>query len=1236
MKKLLLFLLIAGSVPAEDRIQTATVFDTGSSLTINQGINVKGKPGSIWDFTGAIVIGLQGGTSTGGGTTWRDGAALPNNAFGVEGDFYLHAATGTVYKKTGGVYTTVANIKGPAGTTGTPGTPGGLGPAGPQGIAGPAGPAGGIGPIGLTGPTGPTGPAGGTGPAGVVAATSPLQYNGGTQTVSILTASGSQAGALSSTDWTTFNGKQNTITTGTTAQYFRGDLSLVTFPTLLSDFGGSVTTGQLPAAATLDGEWDTASEINAATTDFDFSLTTHNHSGVYEPVLGNPDADGKLLSSTVAGVRSWVAVGGTGTVTNFSAGDLSPLFTTTEATTTTTPALSFSLSTAPANTFFGNGTGSTAVPTFMNQATARTAMGLGTLATQSGTFSGTSSGTNTGDQDLSGYSSTGHAHTGATLSGIDISDDTNLAGTANEITLTGDTLSLHADITRDSELSAYSLTGHNHTGTYEPVLGNPGTNGYLLSSTSAGVRSWVAPASGGGDFSSNATTSVDNEFVLFSGTGGKTGKRATGSGIVTATSGVAGTITTSAGLAGQLSDETGSGADVFGTSPTITNLTLNQAANADTALYGKRSTDTTPTGNIMQFQNNAANTNLWAIDITGSLTAGTVPNARVSGLGSLATQSGTFSGTSSGTNTGDQVVPANSAAVGNNFLTAYNNTTGAWTRAQPAFSDLSGTTTTGQLPAGATLDTEWDTASEINAATTDADFSLTSHTHSGVYEPVLGNPGTDGYVLSSTAAGTRSWVANGGGAPTNATYITQTANAGLSAEQALGALATGIVKNTTTSGILTIAAAGTDYLAPTGSGSSLTGIRPTGTGFYHLTSGAMDATAVGETGSTDVVRAIQPSIERPYFYSNSNNVAILYGARFTDTAPTGHLIRLKNAAFTTDLFVVDITGSITAGIVPAERITTGTVATARLGTGTADATTYLRGDQTWATVAAGGGDASTNTATSVDSEIALFSGTTGKTLKRATGTGISKLAAGVQSTVTAPAGDIVGTTDTQTLTNKSIAGLYIGRQILTTGTTYTPTTGTGSVILRMLGPGGGGCGATGAATQVSVGAGAGGGAYLEKLLTGITGTYAYAIGAAGAGGAANNGAGGNGGNTTFTAGGVTYTAPGGTGANGSSAGTSVALFRGGAGAAVATNGDLNTGGTPGGQSMRTGGTAGQSGLGGPSQLGAPGLNTGATTPGAGTAGTGYGAGGSGAASNSATGFAGAAGMPGVIIVEEYD
>ncbi|NMR36075.1 hypothetical protein HIO71_17995 [Chryseobacterium aquaticum] len=56
--------------------------------------------------------------------------------------------------------------------------------------------------------------------------------------------------------------------------------------------------------------------------------------------------------------------GGSGTVTNFSAGDLSPLFTTTEATTTTTPALSFTLTNAGANTFFGNTTVSATAPSY--------------------------------------------------------------------------------------------------------------------------------------------------------------------------------------------------------------------------------------------------------------------------------------------------------------------------------------------------------------------------------------------------------------------------------------------------------------------------------------------------------------------------------------------------------------------------------------------------------------------------------------------------------------------------------------------------------------------------------------------------------------------------------------------------------------------------------------------------------------------------------------------------------
>jgi hypothetical protein len=65
---------------------------------------------------------------------------------------------------------------------------------------------------------------------------------------------------------------------------------------------------------------------------------------------------------------AWTAVGGTGTgsVTSFSAGNMSPVFTTSVATPTTTPALSFTLSNAAANTVFGNNTGGSAAPGYQS------------------------------------------------------------------------------------------------------------------------------------------------------------------------------------------------------------------------------------------------------------------------------------------------------------------------------------------------------------------------------------------------------------------------------------------------------------------------------------------------------------------------------------------------------------------------------------------------------------------------------------------------------------------------------------------------------------------------------------------------------------------------------------------------------------------------------------------------------------------------------------------------------
>ncbi len=96
-------------------------------------------------------------------------------------------------------------------------------------------------------------------------------------------------------------------------------------------------------------------------------------------------------------------------------------------------------------------------------------------------------------------------------------------------------------------------------------------------------------------------------------------------------------------------------------------------------------------------------------------------------------------------------------------------------------------------------------------------------------------------------------------APTDATYIVQTASSGLSAEQALGALATGMLKNTTTTGVLSIGTAGTDYTSPTStetmtnkritkrSGTTTSSATPTintdNVDFYSLTAQTADITS---------------------------------------------------------------------------------------------------------------------------------------------------------------------------------------------------------------------------------------------------------------------------------------------------------------------------------------------------------------------------------------------------------
>jgi hypothetical protein len=210
------------------------------------------------------------------------------------------------------------------------------------------------------------------------------------------------------------------------------------------------------------------------------------------------------------------------------------------------------------------------------------------------------------------------------------------------------------------------------------------------------------------------------------------------------------------------------------------------------------------------------------------------------------------------------------------------------------------------------------------------------------------------------------------------------------------------------------------------------------------------------------------------------------------------------------------------------------------------------------------------------------------------------------------------------------AGNFIARRVFNANTVYTPTAGTGAVIVTVVagGAAGGGVAAT-TATQQAEGSGGGSGGALQKTLT--TGFSGVNI-VVGAGGAAASGAvGGNGGSSSFGS----YTAGGGTGGALGTATANTGVL-GGAGG-TATGGDLNFPGSRGfvSSAILNGGLA-ISGRGANAPLGYGSGGEEQLANAAGVAGSGYGSGGSGAINSaSQAARAGGNGAPGVVIVEEY-
>lgn len=122
--------------------------------------------------------------------------------------------------------------------------------------------------------------------------------------------------------------------------------------------------------------------------------------------------------------------------------------------------------------------------------TARTNLGLGTLATQNGTFSGTSSGTNTGDQSsIAGITGTtaqfntaltdgDFATGGGTATGTNTGDQTTISGNAGSATIlqTGRTIAISGDLTYTSP--SFNGSGNvTAAGTLATVNSNVGSFG---------------------------------------------------------------------------------------------------------------------------------------------------------------------------------------------------------------------------------------------------------------------------------------------------------------------------------------------------------------------------------------------------------------------------------------------------------------------------------------------------------------------------------------------------------------------------------------------------------------------------------------------------------------------------------------------------------------------------------------------------------------------------------------